>query len=184
SFCSDAEVAWFRSLIYQSENLKEAGRMRDGKVECSATLGRLDQPIQAPAADFSQQDGTKVYKSFTPFQMGDLSVVSLQLGDSYVVFSPYPQLHREFPPTHYTSTGINDPNRQPIRLSGVSHEPSWQILTTNGEARVGDILYATRCSNQYFNCVTDYISIPDALRTGHRELAACIIPGGVTGALV
>jgi sensor c-di-GMP phosphodiesterase-like protein len=182
-FCSDAEVAWYRKLIYRSEYLKEAGRMRDGKVECSATLGRLDQPIQAPAPDFSQQDGTKVYKSFTPFQMGDMAVVSLQLGDSYVIFSPFPPLHREFPPIHYTSVGRNDPSGQPVRLFGVSQEPSWQVLTTDGEARVGDTLYATRCSSQYFNCVTDYISIPDALLTGHRELTECVILGGVTGAL-
>jgi sensor c-di-GMP phosphodiesterase-like protein len=183
AFCSDAEIAWYRTLIYRSEYLKEAGRMHDGKVYCSATLGRLDQPILAPAPDFSQQDGTKVYKRFTPFQMGDLNVVSLQLRDSYVVFSPFPQLHREFPPIHYTSTGRNDPSQQPIVLVGVLQEPSWQVLTTDGDARVADTLYATRCSSQYFNCVTDYISIADALRTGHRELTACVILGGVGGAL-
>jgi sensor c-di-GMP phosphodiesterase-like protein len=183
AFCSDAEIAWYRKLIYRSEYLKEAGRMRDGKVYCSATLGRLDQPIQAPAPDFSQQDGTKVYKRFAPFEIGDLTVVSLQLGDSYVIFSPYPQLHREFPPIHYTSAGRNDPSQRPIRLIGVSREPSWQVLTTDGEARVGDTLYATRCSTQYFNCVTDYISIPDALRTGRRELTVSTILGGAVGAL-
>ncbi len=68
--CSDAEVAWFRSLIYQSENLKDAGRMRDGKIECSATLGRLNQPIQVPASNFSQQDGTKCLLGIGPIQSG------------------------------------------------------------------------------------------------------------------
>lgn len=183
-FCSDAEVAWFRTLIYNSENLKDAGRMHNGKIQCSATLGRLNKPIQAPAPDFSQQDGTKVYKGLSPFKMGNLTVVSLQLGDSFVVFNPYAQLRREFPPVHYTSTGKDDPSRQPIRELGVSHEPSWQVLTTDGEARVGDTLYATRCSSKYFNCVTDYISIMDALRTGHRALAACINLGGVGGTLL
>jgi sensor c-di-GMP phosphodiesterase-like protein len=184
SFCSDAEVAWFRSLIYHSENLKDAGRMRDGKIECSATLGRLNQPIQVPAPNFSQQDGTKVYRGLTPFKVDNLSVVSLQLGDSYVVFNPYAQLRREFPPAHYTGRGQDDPRREPIRLLGVSHQPSWQVLTTDGEARVGDTLYATRCSSTYFNCVTDYVSILDALRIGHRALAACIDLGGVAGTLL
>jgi sensor c-di-GMP phosphodiesterase-like protein len=132
SFCSDAEIAWFRSLIYKSENLKEAGRIRDGKVECSATLGRLAQPIQAPAPDFSQPDGTQVYRKLAPFKTGDLPVISLQLSDSYVVFSPYPQLHREFPPVHYTSTGKDDPSHHPTRQLAVSRQPSWQVLTTDG----------------------------------------------------
>ena len=135
AFCSDAEMAWYRKLIYRSEYLKEAGRIRSGKVECSATLGRLDRPIQVPAPDFSQQDGTKVYKRFTPFQMGDLNVVSLQLGDSYVVFSPFPRLHRESPPIHYISVGRNDPSRQSIRLVGVTEAPSWQVFSTDGELR-------------------------------------------------
>jgi sensor c-di-GMP phosphodiesterase-like protein len=184
SFCSDAEVAWFRNLIYQSENLKEAGRIRDGKVECSATLGRLDKPIQVPVPDFSQQDGTRVYKKFAPFQLKNMPAVGLQLRDSYVVFSPYPQLHRELPPVHYAATGKDDPSRKPLQLLGVAHMPSWQVLTSDGEALVGDTLYATRCSSQYFNCVTDYISMPDAIRAGHRELVACTILGGVTGALL
>ena len=184
SFCSDAEVAWFRNLIYQSENLKEAGRIRDGKVECSATLGRLDKPIQVPAPDFSQQDGTRVYKRFAPFQLNNLPTVGLQLGASYVVFSPYPQLHRELPPVHYASTGRSDPSQQPLQLLGVADAPSWQVLTSDGEALVGDTLYATRCSSQYFNCVTNYISMPDAIRVGRREVIACMILGGVTGSLL
>ncbi len=35
----------------------------------------------------------------------------------------------------------------------------------------------------YFNCVTDYISIMDALRIGHRALAACIDLGGIVGSV-
>ena len=62
--------------------------------------------------------------------------------------------------------------------------PSWQVLTSDGEALVGDTLYATRCSSRYFNCVTDYISIPDAIQVGHRELIGCMILGGVAGSLL
>ena len=39
-FCSDAEITYFRSLIYHSRNLRDAGRMRDGQMECSALFGR------------------------------------------------------------------------------------------------------------------------------------------------
>jgi sensor c-di-GMP phosphodiesterase-like protein len=182
-FCSDAEIAYFRELIYRSEYLKEAGRIRDGKVDCSTTLGRLAQPIQVAAQDFSQQDGTKVYKRFFPFEMGDLEVVGLQLGEAFVVFSPYPRTHREFPPMHYISTGRNDSSHDAIRLAGVTPERGWQVLTTEGQARVGQTLFATRCSAKYFNCVTDYVSIADALHTGRRELAGCMILGGVIGGL-
>ena len=39
-FCSDPEIEYFRQLIFQSRFLKAAGRMRDGKIECSTTSGR------------------------------------------------------------------------------------------------------------------------------------------------
>ena len=38
--CSDAEIEYFRQLIFQSQFLKAAGRMHDGHIECSTTSGR------------------------------------------------------------------------------------------------------------------------------------------------
>ena len=176
AFCSDAEIGYIRNLLFQSEYLKEAGRMRNGQIECSATLGRLDSPIALPAPDFSQTDGTKVYKKFPPFKVGELAVVSLQLGDSYVVFSPYLETHREAPPMHYVSTASDDPSMK----GGTQSRET--ILTRDGEALLRGTLYATRCSTQYFNCVTESMTIADALREGRRRVTAATIVGGLAGA--
>jgi sensor c-di-GMP phosphodiesterase-like protein len=183
SFCSDAEVAYFRELVYQSQYLKEAGRIRNGKVQCSARLGRLNQPIQVAKPDFSQQDGTEAYWDFSPFQIAGLRVVSLKLGESFVVFSPFTRLHREFPPIHYTGTARDNPDRQSTVLTGQVADATWAALTADGETRIGDTLYATRCSSRYFNCVTDYIYIPDALQIGRPELTEFMVLGGVIGAI-
>jgi sensor c-di-GMP phosphodiesterase-like protein len=181
-YCSDAEIAYFRNLIFASEFLKEAGRMRDGKIDCSVTLGRLDRPIAQLKPDFSQADGTKVYKNFAPFKVGNLTVVSLQLGDSYVIFSPYIETHRASAPVRYISVASDDPSA----LSSVSIDglpgATGAILTRNGQGRLGDSLYATRCSEHYFNCVTDYVSIADALRTDRTHFMAYLIMGGISGA--
>src|SRR5579863_9059413 len=37
SLCSDTEIEYFRQLIFQSQFLKAAGRMRDGQIGCSTT---------------------------------------------------------------------------------------------------------------------------------------------------
>jgi sensor c-di-GMP phosphodiesterase-like protein len=181
-YCSDAGIAYFHNLLFQSEYLKEAGRIRDGKIDCSVILGRLHQPIALPEPDFSQPDGIKVYKDFALFRMADLTVVGLQLGDSLVIISPYLETHRATPPMHYASTAIYDPNWQASRLIASFPQATKAILTTNGQGRVGDTLYATRCSNRYYNCVTEYISAPDALLVNHTELAGNIVIGGLTGA--
>src|SRR6266568_4026751 len=39
--CSDDEIALFRKMIFESRYLKAAGRMRDGRIECTTTVGRM-----------------------------------------------------------------------------------------------------------------------------------------------
>ncbi len=88
-YCSDTEIAWMRKLIFQSEFLKDGGHMRDGRIDCSATLGRPSQPGAQFKPEFSRQDGTRVYLNLAPLRVGDRTVVSVQLGDSFIVYSPY-----------------------------------------------------------------------------------------------
>ena len=181
-FCSDAEIAYFRRLLFQSEYLKEAGRMRGNKIDCSAALGQMEQPVTQFEPDFSQLDGISVYKDPAPFTMGTLTVVGLQLGDSYVIISPYLETHRASPPVHYASTAINDPRWQFGRLIAGFPEATRAVLTTNSGGRSGGTLFATRCSSHYFNCVTDFVSVPDALLAYQAEFAGYIVGGGVIGA--
>src|SRR5215467_12868618 len=47
AFCSDAEIEYFRQLIFQSQFLKAAGRMRNGQIMCSTTAGRSSYPATA-----------------------------------------------------------------------------------------------------------------------------------------
>ena len=181
--CSDAEIAYFRKLIFHSEFLKEAGRIRDGKIECSATLGRLERPIAQPAPDFSQTDGTKVYKKFALFGAGDPTVLALQLDDLYVTYNLLPERMRNPLPIHYIGSGSNDPSLQSGWLRHPWPHASRSFLTRDGSYRLDGNLSATRCSTRYLNCVTGYVSIADALRAGRGRIAAYEILGGVTGTL-
>lgn len=180
--CSDAEIAYFRKLIFASEYMHEAGHMRDGRIDCSATLGRLATPSARLTPDFHQADGIEVYKDFAPFKIGAMRAIGLQQGEFYVVFSPYLEVHRAPPPIRYLPTNKSDLSIQ----SGVSIAAlpgaSGATLTSNGQGRLGESLYATRCSARYYNCVTDYIAIPDALRADSTHLIAYVLLGGIAGA--
>ncbi len=84
-FCSDAEIGYFRQLIFQSRYLKEAGRIRNGQIECSTTLGRTPTPQIQLKPDVTQKDGALIYRNLPPFRIGNNTVITVQLGDSYVV---------------------------------------------------------------------------------------------------
>jgi sensor c-di-GMP phosphodiesterase-like protein len=184
AYCSDAEISYMRGVLFQSEYLKEAGRMRAGKIDCSATLGRLDRPIQEPAPDFLQTDGTRVYKKFPPFRVGELTVLALQSGNAYVVFSPFLETHRAAPPMHYISTASDDPNVQAGVLLGTTPQAERKILTRDAAVQLNGSLYATRCSTRYFNCMTDWMTVPDALQAGRRQVGEAMILGCLAGALL
>jgi sensor c-di-GMP phosphodiesterase-like protein len=183
-YCSAQEIAWLRTLVFQSEYLKDAGRMRDGKIDCSVTLGSLQQPLGQFKPDFSRQDGTRVYLNPAPFRIGAQTVIAVQLEDSYIVYNPYSISSPESAPTHLTFTEVDDSSGQTVRLLGETPQVPASILATDGQARVEGSLYATRCATQHLTaCVTAYVSIPDALRANSGEFRAYIVLGGISGAI-
>ena len=93
-FCSPAEIQFFRALIFQSVFLQDVGRMRnDGQVACSAELGRIAQPGRQDRPDFTQQDGTEIYEDLAPYRKSPLVALTLQQGNSFVVFSPTTRMY-------------------------------------------------------------------------------------------
>ncbi len=181
-FCSDDEIGYFRALIFESEYLKDVGRMRDDKIACSAAIGKLVKPATQSNPDFTQQDGTKLYKNLTPYRNTDLTVFALQLNDLYVVFTPYTRLHLEAAPMHYTVTLTDSPTQKRVSLLGEPLKESLPILTNEGHLRRGDTLYATQCSIRFFTCVTAYTSMPEIIAANHTRFFGCVSLCGLFGA--
>jgi sensor c-di-GMP phosphodiesterase-like protein len=182
-YCSDAEIAWMRKLIFQSEYLKDGGHMRDGRIDCSTTLGRPSEAGSQYKPAFSRQDGTRVYLNLPPLRMGDHTVVSVQLGHSFIVYSPYNLKDLGSASMHFTVSEVDIPSGQTGRLVGEPTGARASILTREGRSREGDTLYVTRCSTRYTSCMTAFISIQEALRVDRGEFRAYIALSGLCGAL-
>jgi sensor c-di-GMP phosphodiesterase-like protein len=184
AFCSDPEIEYFRQLIFQSQFLKAAGRMQGGSINCSTTSGRtvLAQPPFIPK--IARKDGTKVYKNLTPFRVDDQDVISVQLGDSFVVYNPYNLVSLDAPPMHYTATAIDSFTRQGDPLLGQIPNVEKHVLMQNGKVQVGNTLYATRCTTDGDTCMTANISIPDALAVGRGLTLAYLAIGAASGVLI
>ena len=182
--CSDAEIEYFRQLIFQSQYLKAAGRMRNGKIECSTTSGRSVMAESQYTPTIARQDGTNIYKNLPPFRVDDQDVISVQEGESFVVYNPYRLAAMEAPPIHFTATAVDAPTRQAGPMLGEIPNGQLKILTHPGKVQVGDTLYATRCAVDGATCMTAYIAIPDALAVARGSSMACLVLGGASGAIV
>jgi sensor c-di-GMP phosphodiesterase-like protein len=181
--CSSDEIGYFRKLILESDYLKDAGRMRDGTIECSAALGRAVQDTQQAQPDFTQQDGTAIYTNLPQYRNSDLAVLTLQFGEFFVAFTPYPRMHLEPLPMHYTETAIDAPTQKYARLLGEPAQASMAILTTEGISKIGEGMYATQCSIRFFNCVTAYSSMSEILQANRARFDGCIVLCGLLGGI-
>ncbi len=121
--CSGEEINYFRALIFESDYLKDAGRMRNGQVECSGALGQIKEPRQEASPDFTQQDGTMLYMNLPQYRNSYSTVLTLQLGDYFVAFTPDTRLHLEPPPMHYTESAIDSPTQKSGKLLGSRPRP-------------------------------------------------------------
>ena len=66
AYCSDAEVAYYRGIVLLSQYLKDAGRIRNGKIDCSVASAHRAQSIILRKPDFRFEDGAMAYSDISP----------------------------------------------------------------------------------------------------------------------
>lgn len=184
-WCSKADIEFLSTLFYKSHLLKEIGRVRNGRILCSTTIGRV-QPNDPPWPEpgFVGADGVKVYINLPPLRLRYTTVTTLQKMDSYVVLNPFIYSFRERGLVRVKTTTINgDQMRPPAPGQDYSH-PKTPNLTWNSDFRIGQDLYSTRCSPYYNTCMTASISIPDALKGDRLQIAGNVALGGFAGAML
>jgi sensor c-di-GMP phosphodiesterase-like protein len=184
SWCSEAETEYFRQLIFQSQFLKAAGRMRGGRIECSTTGGSNPFALEKYAPFVTEKDGTRLYKNLPPFRVNDENVISAQKGDSFIVYNPYNFASLVGPPVHFAATAMDVPDAKATsKLIGDAPAPPVNVIARSGKQQVGNTLYATRCSQDIRTCLTTSISTADALAMNRGHSIMFMAVGAFFGAL-
>lgn len=177
-YCSASEIAYLHALIFESQTLKDAGHMRNGGLDCSATVGRPHQAVVVGKPLVELQDGTAIYRDLAPYQNSGLSTFALRRGNSFVVYTPLTRLHMEPEPLHFAETATDEPTQKRGILLGEASrlDPGLdpQILSEEGPHRVGDTLYSTRCSIRFFDCVTTWVALPEAIAANRMRYNECV----------
>jgi sensor c-di-GMP phosphodiesterase-like protein len=181
--CSDRDITLMRKLIYDSKYLKDAGRMREGRILCSATLDSSSLPIQALHPDMVRRDGTRVYRNIGPLRVQGYSVITVELNGAFIVYNPFHEsdLIRESPP--YVVSDKDASNGIPSRTDGGLLLAPPSIFDHDGQSSYGDYRYATRCSKRFTSCITTFQSVSAALRSNRTNLIGYLCLSGLTGAL-
>jgi sensor c-di-GMP phosphodiesterase-like protein len=183
-YCSDAEIAHFRKLIYASQYLKDGGRARNSKVDCTAMLGRVTAGDIELGQGVERGDGTRFYRDVSLFRIPGQTVIAVEKDSALIVYNPFNLKALQASGMHYTVSNRGGESGQGRRLVGELPQTRDAILTTEGTARVGDTLYATRCSDRFASCMTAYASVDEALQTARSELRVYVVLSALCGALL
>ena len=186
-YCSDAEIAHFRQLVFRTKYLRDAGRMRDGRMECSAIFGRENLPRNSYQPAITRQDGLKIYHNLPPYLPNSINkhiVFLFQQGDSYVVEDPGLKDNWTRIPTHYESSMVDSASLKRLRPSGGPFEFPGAVIDRDAQGLMGDTLYATLCSPLDSFCTTAYESYTASLWTDRLVLTLDGSLGGLLGAFL
>lgn len=87
-FCSDAEIGLLRNVLFETRNVKDIGRIRDGAVACSTILGVPNRRVGMPrAAPLELADGIKLYPD-APLTVSSSRATILTRGNADAVIDP------------------------------------------------------------------------------------------------
>ena len=182
--CSEAEIVYFRELVFRSDYLKDAGRIHGGKIECSATAGHPGGSLGQFHQEARQNDGTIAYENLVPIRDARLKRSGLQLGTAYVVFGSLAPPRAGPVAVHFD-----------VELKNVAVENPGSKLTGHpwfeesraafrGKFHLADVLHATECSTLHSSCVTASASVSDALQGERKVVAWSTTVGGLAGTLI
>lgn len=183
SFCSPNEIAYFRTLVFNSEYLKSAGRMRDGRIVCS-TVGAPDPSAKEYKPDLTESDGTRVYRNPAMFRIPGQTVIAVQRGDAFAVYGPYNFAPLGSDTMRYSITVTGNSGSRVESILGDEPEASNAVLTTPGDTRNDENLYATRCIPGGTICTTAFQPVSAVLGAGRGILLVFLVAGGLLGAFV
>jgi len=174
--CSDAELGFFRDLIFQSDYLKDAGRIHGGKIECSAAQGRLLQPASEFEPGPAQTDATAGNRKLVPIYDPSLKRSGIEEGSVFVVFGSLLPIVEESLPVHLAVDPAD------ASSPGMSKQPSSGAFgdkVSEYVIREGDTLVAKRCSALLSNCVTASLGVGEAQKAEIVVIGSTSVLGGI-----
>jgi sensor c-di-GMP phosphodiesterase-like protein len=199
--CSQEDILELHRLTFSARFLKDVGRLQGNDFVCSATTGKLAQPVILPKPDITFCNRVTLFKSLALVVPRGAKAEIVALDRSDVVLSP--DIFSEFPqePLHFA---VGVPHRSDRALppasaatpgtlpadqsAGAELTGTWGtapippgVLTTPRAVRVGDTMYRARCSTLHSVCAVTSIQVPEIWRINRGLLLLYTFTGGFAG---
>ena len=181
--CSNQDLAELKAQTFRSGHIKDIGRTHDGKLICSAFLGRLAHPYIEGAPSLVLAGGVNVYTHVAVVmdsKGGDHATV-VEAGDVDVVMNSNAFGSWDRPHVSYTVVAINREIGRATQIAGsaLEVEPAW-VLSQSSQILHGSI-FRTVCSRRHPVCVVTTERVTDVWNSTRSTQIAYSAMGGFAG---
>ncbi len=182
--CTDNDIERLRDIVFQNANLKDAGRIQDDKIKCSANSGRTVRALASLGVLASRTEGELTYYRLKKTAKTDLIRAVLQLGNAFVVVDSGQSLNQDAGPARLNVSIMGSEEAHANSNAGLTPKVDGPALPLEGSGQSGESLYATHCSSLGLDCIT--LSIPAAYVRQQSTIAIAISSavGAMTGLLL
>jgi len=181
--CSNQDLAELKAQTFRSVHIKDIGRTHDGKLFCSAFLGRLAHPyVEGPPA-LVLDDGANVYTHVAALMdsHGSGNATIVEAGDMDVVLNSSAFGSWDRPYVGFMVVAFNRQVGQATQIAGstLPIQPAW-VLSQDSQILEGTI-YRKACSTRYATCAVAAELVTDVWRSTFSTQIAYSAMGGFAG---
>ncbi|GAA4330152.1 EAL domain-containing protein [Pigmentiphaga soli] len=177
-FCSDADIARLRALAFRSRYIKGVGRLREGMLACSGTLGRLPAPLALPPPSLTGPAGLRIHSGISLAMAPQLQATVIQSGNASVVMGTDIYGGVVPAPFGYTVAVADRDAGRIVRGWGDELDLPASAVLQGGALNAGGFLYRSACSPQVALCAVTRISVAEALARAHTAFWLFGVLGG------
>jgi sensor c-di-GMP phosphodiesterase-like protein len=119
----------------------------------------------------------------TPYKNGNSFMFIVENGGSYIVFGQAPG-YLDTGPMHFTIMMLDAPSGKAGRLGGDPVLTNGAITDKDAQGRQGNVLYVTRCSPQYSECIVGYTTVSEIMQMVRTQQLVYTSLSGLIGAFM
>jgi sensor c-di-GMP phosphodiesterase-like protein len=182
--CSDSDLASMRDLVFKADHVKEVGRVHDGRLLCSSSVGKQTNGIMLPRKIDMTVANMHFYAVMPlAFSRRTAGLVMEQDG-VLVVLNPiaYDSIHE--PPMYFAASLFEPTSGRVVHVLGRRMPLRGKEAAAGSYIEKHGTFYKPACSTEALFCIAVAESRADMLAAGNGEIHSIAIAGGLLGGAV
>jgi sensor c-di-GMP phosphodiesterase-like protein len=179
-FCSDQEISFMRDYVFHSPHIRDLGRTKDGKLYCSASVGKLAVPQATLAPDIST-GGLKLNLHAPMMISAKTTGFVVEKNGVALVLNPEAIESFEEPPKFFSGFLLDRLNGRLTQTFGPAIPLSADEMTDGNPIERQGVFYKPLCSQTSMVCQVAAESRADILARKGSLFTGFLVGGALLG---